>query len=420
MRLVFAFLLALLNVAGRAGAQMPDLGSMSGTPLPTADLPNGTVSVRVVRGDLSNNVAGQVVELHGTPQDQKVTTDESGRAVFNNVPVGASVHVMTVLDGQQIESRSFPMPATGGVRLILVGGAGPPGRTPAQGQGAAPAPAAPATPGTVVLGGQSRFVVEVTDEGLDVYNLLDIVNGSGGPVATEPLIFETPDGAQQLTVLEGSSPRAKADGRRFVVTGPFAPGITTVQMAYRLEYSTGAVDFEQVLPAALSATQIIVRKVGGLTFRSPQAASAREMRNEGNTYIMASGQGLAPGARVQFQLDGLPHHSRLPRFVALGIAVFFIGLGVWLAVNGPDPRLLEARQKLEQKRAALLDDLVALERQRAAGTLEPLKFESRRETLVAQLERVYAQLDHRVGAAAQAARAAAPASAPAPRAHAAR
>jgi hypothetical protein len=300
---------------------------------------------------------------------------------------------MTTLDGKPLESQIFTMPPAGGVKLMLVGGAGA-GPSAQAGAAAAAPPSAPASPGTVILGGQSRFVVELTDEGLDVYLLLDIVNSSGGPVATGPIVFETPDGAQQLTVLDGSSPQAKADGQRFVVTGPFAPGITTVQMAYRLVYSTASLDFEQVVPVELSMTQILVKKVGGMTFRSPQAASARETQMQGGgTFIMATGQGLAPGTRVQFQLDGLPHHSRLPRFVALGIAVFFVGLGAWLASNGPDPLVQQARQKLAHKRDALLEELVALEKQHAKG-IDQGRFTARREALLTQLERVYAQLDH--------------------------
>lgn len=397
-RLAGAFLLALLGVAVAAEAQMPDLGAMSGTPLPAGDLPNGTVSVRLVRGDLTNNVAGHPVELHGALA-QTVKTDDSGRAVFSNVPPGANVHASTVLDGKPLESQSFSMPDTGGVKIMLVAGAAGSGGPSA---GASPAgQAGPATPGSVVLGGQSRFVVEITDEGLDVYNLLDIVNASQGPVATEPLRFALPDGAQGMTVLDGSSQQARVDGPAFLVVGPFAPGVTSIQLAYRLPYATGTVAFERVLPAELTTTSIVVRKLGQVTFRSPQAASVRETTMDGgNVYIMASGQGLPAGGRVQFELDGLPYHSRAPRFVALGLVVFIIGLGAWLALNGPDSTLVEARRKLEEKRTGLMDDLVALERQHAASGLHDQKYNARREALMNQLERVYAQLDRDTAAAA--------------------
>src|SRR5262245_50368899 len=44
--------------------QMPDPKQMSGIPRPVDDLPSGSVSVRLIRGELSNNIANHPVELH--------------------------------------------------------------------------------------------------------------------------------------------------------------------------------------------------------------------------------------------------------------------------------------------------------------------------------------------------------------------
>ena len=44
------------------GSQMPDPKQMSGRPLPVADLPAGTVTVRVVRGSMANVIPDQPVE----------------------------------------------------------------------------------------------------------------------------------------------------------------------------------------------------------------------------------------------------------------------------------------------------------------------------------------------------------------------
>ena len=44
-----------------AAAQMPDARQMSGIPMPSGDVPAGSVSVRLVRGDLSNNIVGHSV-----------------------------------------------------------------------------------------------------------------------------------------------------------------------------------------------------------------------------------------------------------------------------------------------------------------------------------------------------------------------
>jgi hypothetical protein len=44
-----SLLLAVVLVAAPASAQMPDLRTMNGRPLPVPDLPTGTVTVRVAR-----------------------------------------------------------------------------------------------------------------------------------------------------------------------------------------------------------------------------------------------------------------------------------------------------------------------------------------------------------------------------------
>src|SRR2546425_7018623 len=74
----------------RAQFQMPDPKQMSGIPRPVNDLPNGSVSVRLIRGDLSNNITNHPVELHVGSKVLKVKTDEAGRAEFDKLEAGAA------------------------------------------------------------------------------------------------------------------------------------------------------------------------------------------------------------------------------------------------------------------------------------------------------------------------------------------
>src|ERR1041384_1245391 len=71
--------------------QMPDAKEMSGIPRPVTDLPNGTVSVRLIRGDLSNNIANHPVELHVGGKVQVVNTDDAGRAQLDKLPAGTTL-----------------------------------------------------------------------------------------------------------------------------------------------------------------------------------------------------------------------------------------------------------------------------------------------------------------------------------------
>ncbi len=148
---------AMLLLASFARAQ-PDPQQMSGIPLPVSDLPVGAISVRVVRGQLSNNIPDQPVELHQGDEVLTALTDENGRAQFGGLSPGASVFVVTTVDGQRLESQRFPVPGQGGVRLVLAAAA----------PGAAPAVEVYAQPGTVTFGGESRVLVELGEESVEV------------------------------------------------------------------------------------------------------------------------------------------------------------------------------------------------------------------------------------------------------------
>ncbi len=221
-------MVALALGAEMAGAQ-PDPRQMSGLPLPSGDLPAGTVSVRVILGQLSNNVADHLVELRVDGRLVTASTNDEGRAQFPGLTAGARARASTEVDGERIESEEFSVPDRGGVRLMLVATATATGTTAISPQ-----------PGAVTLGGQSRFVVELDDEALRVYYLLDVVNATGAPVSTSsPLAFELPSGAQGATLLQGSTPQAMVDDRRLIVRDPFPPGTTSLQAAYVLPYSGG-------------------------------------------------------------------------------------------------------------------------------------------------------------------------------------
>ena len=100
--------------------QMPDPKQMAGIPRPVTDLPNGTVSVRLIRGQLSNNITDFPVELHVGSQVRTTKTDDAGRAEFGSLPAGATIKAVAVVDGERLESEEFPAPAQGGIRLMLV------------------------------------------------------------------------------------------------------------------------------------------------------------------------------------------------------------------------------------------------------------------------------------------------------------
>jgi hypothetical protein len=145
---------------------------MAGIPRPVDDLPNGAVSVRLIRGQLSNNITGHPVELRVGGKTLTVKTDENGRAEFKDLitgTAGAMVKASADVDGEHLESQEFPAPTRGGIRLMLV----------ATDTAKKTAPDAPAQAGPVVIGGQSRLVCSRERRRWSLH-LLDIANNQRG------------------------------------------------------------------------------------------------------------------------------------------------------------------------------------------------------------------------------------------------
>src|SRR5689334_8530780 len=87
--LCFCVLGVLCGSSAVVRAQMPDPRQMSGIPRPVDDLPRGSISVRVIRGQLTNNIPNQPVELHVGSGVLTAKTDAEGRAQFDKVTPGA-------------------------------------------------------------------------------------------------------------------------------------------------------------------------------------------------------------------------------------------------------------------------------------------------------------------------------------------
>ena len=79
-----------------------DLRQAAGVPLPAAELPAGTVSVRVVRESFANNIANQAVVFVINGAERTVVTDNSGRAQVENLPAGTRVRASAIVAGERL------------------------------------------------------------------------------------------------------------------------------------------------------------------------------------------------------------------------------------------------------------------------------------------------------------------------------
>ncbi len=385
-----AWCMVLGAAAVPALAQMPDPRLMHGQAIPAGELPDGSVTVRVVRESVGNNLAGVAVELHGAGDVRRGTTGADGRAQFASVPPGARVHARALVDGEQLESTIFDVPAAGGVRTILVAGLGL--GTGGGAPGAAPGASSNAG-GALSLGNNTRFAIEFQDDTIAVFYLLEIVNQSGAPVApASPLVITLPAEAVGAALLEGASPLASVNGRRVSIAGPFPIGVTSVPVAFRVESWGARHELTQAFPLPLDQVAAGVQRLSGLTVESAQASNVREATLSGNAFLIASGPGLPAGTPLRLTLVGLPHKSPLPLYTALALAATVAGIGAWLAMR-PGSGSDGSRQRLEARRARGLAALAALDADYRAGRLLAPAYEERRARLLADLERVYGALD---------------------------
>jgi hypothetical protein len=363
--------------------QMPDPKQMSGIPRPVDDLPAGSISVRVIRGSLSNNIPDHPVQLSVAGKTLTAKTDDVGRAEFKGVTTGATVKASTDVDGEHLESQEFQVPANAGIRLMLV----------ATEKAAA---ARPAVTGAVSIGNQSRFVLEPGDEAVRVFYLLMINNGQSTPVTPpQAFTFDAPADAAGTTILEGSSPLATANGTRVTVQGPFPPGQTFLQVGYELPSTGGSVQIQQRFPAPLEELNVVVKKVGDTRLSSGQIRAQQDMAAEGEQFIAATGAGVPAGQPVELSLSGLPHHSAAGRWLALALAIVIVGAGVWASRgrSAESATLAAERARLAGKREKLLNELARLEIDRRNGRVEDSRYVERRKTLMSTLEQVYGALD---------------------------
>jgi hypothetical protein len=386
-----------LFLASGASAQvnMPDPSAIHGTPLPAPELADRTVTVRVVRERMGNNIAGQAVTLKAGAATLNGKTDEQGRAQFDGLTAGTVVQATTIVDGETLTSKEFPVPAKGGVRVALISGiAAAAAKEKTEAEAAAKMPA---RQGVVEIGPESRIIVEYQDDNLTVFYLLEVTNNARTPIDIGgPLLIQLPTGAAGASMMQGSSPNASAQGDMVTITGPFPPGKTVAQVGFSLPQVRTNHTLIQKWPVALSQVFVGVEKIGNMQVASPQLTDVREMNSDGQPFIMATGPRLNAGDTLIVNLTGLPAHSNTPRNVALIAVVVMFALGAWFALT---PAKAHAAQdaKLQARRDKLMNEVVGLERKRRSKPLSDAE-DARLQRITGELERVIAELDR--GAAA--------------------
>ena len=234
------------------------------------------------------------------------------------------------------------------------------------------------------------------DEALTGFYILQLVNHSPAPVQpAEVFTLDLPAGAQGATMMQGSSPQGSVAGPKVVVSGPFAPGQTQVQVAFTLPYASGNLTIAQQVPVALAQVTVLVEKIGAMNVVSSQMPQHREVKAQTDVYILGQGPGLNAGDTLTLSVSGLPHHPLWPRNVALALAGLVLAVGALASIRPGRAAAAESarKEKLREKRDRLFAELATLEEHRRTTAVADERHMARRVALVGALERIYAELD---------------------------
>src|SRR4051812_15684569 len=111
---------ALFLSTALAQPMMVDPSKMSGIPRPDPQVPPGTITVRLIRGELSNRVVDHPVDLLADGKVVKTEkTNEEGRATFSGLSGGP--FTARAQDGdEEFTSQPMELPDSSGVRVMLV------------------------------------------------------------------------------------------------------------------------------------------------------------------------------------------------------------------------------------------------------------------------------------------------------------
>lgn len=485
-------------------------------PLPSPDLPDGVLTVKVVgRGGMEDRKVGEPVTLlrlgkGGQPElMQTARTGEDGRARFEKLAASARYQVRVNVEGKPFDSDPFAGPSEGGLRLLLsqggaspmpggpgavgggmpaghppTGGAGlPEGHPPAVGpagrggsarvkaspdleegqilvkveKGTPPRPVSgamviargvksagghpttdaegklllslseeerkagrpvltvvkddfsyrsealelPAKGGLEVtftmlersrdlkalsIGPGSQLVMQPAEGALAVMELLHIQNRSQTLVEADAagLQIPLPRGARNPELAEEQKELLAVDVERGLARfiAPLPPGRTEVRLFFELPHEGPEVDFSQKLPLPASEVVAVVRGQGReLQVFGPSVKSATDDGQGGARLLL----GVVPSSgRLELTVSGLPHRDRRAALLAVALAGLVLLWALPAAWAGP-----RQAQRREQRREALLQQLVQLQRSRHRGEAVA----QRRKNIVKELSDIWEPSD---------------------------
>jgi hypothetical protein len=359
-------------VVNRVLGNVPDLVTSVADP----SLSAGTIRIEVV--DASDAPAvGQpirlgVMEQSGQRDNKTCLTDEQGTCVFEGLLTDDkhSYRVNVPYEGARYSSTPFRLEADKGqqVRVVRI---------------------ATTTDDSRVFQVLGRTMIEFRDDRAHVTQEARLTN-----LGEETYVF--PDGGMKIQLPDGfkavntrksmTDQQITGTDEGVDITGSIPPGRANLMWTYDIPVTGTDIVFEQRVPFATMEYQVVSDYVDGMSLEVEGFQTAR-MHDGGDRRFLVSGLMRRPGDPpidpLRIRIRGIPGGGVLP-YVATAIALVFLVLGFVLVTRPADSSASVAKVR-EAREAELLEEIAALEGDRASEAIGPTFYEQRRRELTDEL-----------------------------------
>ena len=247
-----------------------------------------------------------------------------------------------------------------------------------------------------VVGGRGIIVTEMRDDVFQFEVMFRMFNMGRVTWVPENVTFTLPEGAKGFVANETMSDArvAMADERSVDLLGTYKPGQHDVTFRFQVPNDQDeTADFEIGLPPHMAEIRVMAPAAKDMSLSVAGFDAAQKDTGPTGQRLLVTSRQLRPGEpemnSVSIQLSGIPILGP-GRWIAVALAACFALFGLWSA-SRTGAGFIAPTDDLKRARRRLLDELVQLEKARAAGDIGPKTYKNTKKILMDALGRVEAE-----------------------------
>jgi hypothetical protein len=342
-------------------------------------LPRGTIVTQVVDAQ-GHPVPNARVELgilaQGNRERRSATTDAQGQARWDGLQTGSDhAYRIAVPNGPaRFDAEPLQMTENHGYRVTV-------------------------TRYGVTQSRQSlllfvmRTFLEFAEEGdrIKVTQHLQFMNFGEDAIADpEGIPISLPEGYTAFRFDQGMGDQRLVDrDGKIWLEGSLPPGQTQVAYGFDLKSSGSEFSYRQPVPFRLVVAEVYAERAPHMKLRAVGMPEAEQVDIEGRAFLATRLARRPQSPRlpsIEVHLTNLPGPG-VGRWIAVGLAVMLMGLGLSSYLSGGDRRLME-RAAARAERERLLADAVRIEQQKEKGKLDEKAHARLRDRVVTRLAEI--------------------------------